>query len=405
MGSGVPAFEYTGRDGIGLPVRGVLEADDETRARARLRERGLYITSLRPKARRGPFPWLQRRPTLDDVAAFTFHLAGLLASGVPLLRGLEVLREQTESRQLQEAIADLQASIEAGHSLSAGLARHPALFSPLYLGVVRVGEVAGVLDQSLARLSDYLERELALQQKIRMMLVYPTFVAALAAVVAGIFVTFVVPVFDRVYRTAGVPLPPPTVALVAISHLVRRFWPLLLAAAAAGAWALTQPRVRTRLREAAGRLLYRIPQVGSVARTIQVTRFVWTFGAMQASGVPVLSALDVTGEAIADPQMRAAIGHLRDGINRGRRLSEAMRSVTLFPPMVHRMVAMGEEAGRLDALLQRASDLLERETDFAIRRLMTLAEPLLTLALGGVVALILLALYLPIFGLPRLLVR
>ncbi len=399
------AYEFRGRDGTGAPVRGVVEAEDDARARSRLRERGLFITSLAAQRHRLFRSWFSGGVELEEVAGFTFHLAGLVEAGVPLLRGLEVLREQTENLQIRAVIADLEDSIQSGHSLSGAMARHPAIFSPLYIGVVRTGEVAGSMDQALQRLAEYLEREVALNQKIRAMLVYPAIVVILAVAVVGLFVVFVVPAFERVYRSAGAMLPLPTQILVLTSHVVRRFWLPGAIVAAAVVWGMGRARLRYTLRDLAARVVRRIPRVGLVARLIQVSRFVRTFSAMYASGVPVLTALTVTTEALSDSQMHAAVRQLKDGVSRGRRLSEAMRSLALFPPLVSRMVAIGEESGRLDVLLYRAADLLDREVDYAIKRLITLAEPALTLVLGTLVAGVLLALYLPIFGLARTMTR
>jgi type II secretory pathway component PulF len=399
------AFEYAGRDRTGTPVRGIVEAEDDARARARLREQGLFVTRLAPRTRRSFGGLLGRRLDLNEVAAFTFHLSGLISAGVPLLRGLETLREQTDNPRLQATIADLESSIQSGHSLSGSLSRHPALFSPLYIGVIRAGELAGALDQALLRLTDYLDREVALRHKIRSMAVYPAFVLALAATVVGLFVVFVIPAFETVYRSAGAVLPLPTRILMNTSYVVRHRWPALLVGTAAGVWTLRRPAVGRWARDAAERLAQRLPMVRGLARLVQVNRFVRTFSAMHGSGVPVLTALDVTTDALSDPRLQQAIETLKDSISRGRRLSDAMRSMDLFPPMIHRMVALGEEAGALDVMLRRASDLLDREIDYTIKRLVTLAEPVMTLALGGVVAGILMALYLPIFGLARAVLR
>jgi type IV pilus assembly protein PilC len=399
------AFEFTGRDGAGLPVRGVIEAEDDGRARSRLRDRGLFVTSVSARRPRLLRSWRSGAVELEAIEDFTFHLTGLTEAGVPLLRGLEVLREQTDHPRMREVIVDLEGAIQSGHSLSAAMARHAAIFSPLYLGVVRSGETAGSLDQSLRRLSGYLEREVALHQKVRSMLVYPTIVVTLSLVVVVLFMVFVVPAFERVYRSAGATLPLPTQILIHASRLVRRFW--LPGAIAAGVlvWGARRGAVWPTARDAAARWLRRIPRIGELTRLVQVSRFVRTFGAMYQSGVPVLVALSVTTEALSDPVLHEAVGHLRDGVNRGRRLSEVMRSLSLFPPLVPRMVALGEESGRLDVMLQRAGDLLEREVDHSIKRLVTLAEPALTLVLGAIVAGVLLSLYLPIFGLARTLTR
>lgn len=399
------AFEFTGRDGGGLPVRGVIEAEDDSRARSRLRERGLFVTSLSARRPRLFRSWTSRSVDLETVEDFTFHLTGLTEAGIPLLRGLEVLREQTEHPRMRAVIADLEDAIQSGRSLSAAMAQHPAIFSPLYLGIVRSGEIAGTLDEALRRLHEYLEREVALNQKVRSMLVYPAIVVTLSVVVVGLFVIFVVPAFERVYRSAGAVLPLPTRVLVEISHLVRRFWLPGVTIGGAGLWAAGRARVWQGVRDGAAGLLRNIPRVGAVARSVLVSRFVRTFGAMYTSGVPVLAALSVTTDALSDPRLHDAVGQLREGVSRGRRLSDVMRSLTIFPPLVPRMIALGEESGRLDVMLQRAADLLDREVDYAIKRLVTMAEPALTLALGALVGGVLLALYLPIFGLAKAITR
>lgn len=405
MDQPMPTYVYTGRNGAGVPVRGVMTAESEAAATALLREQGLFITSLRPRTRWALAGRRRRQPGLEEVAAFTYHLAGLASSGIPLLRGLEVAREQEEDGTLRDIIADLRDSIEAGQSMSAAMSRHPKVFSPAYIGVVRSGEVGGVLDQALLRLTDYLDREVALRQKISSMTVYPAFVLVLAAVVVAIFGIFVIPAFEKIYRSAGAPLPLPTAVLVEFSRLLREYWMVGLIAAAAAAWILVQTGTWTRLGAAGVRLLCRIPRVGTVVHLVQVNRFLRTFSATYASGVPVMLALDITAGSVSEPEVAAAANYLKEKISSGQRLSEAMRAVALFPPMVHRMTAMGEETGRLDELLRRICDLLDREIDFSTKRLVTMAEPLLTLALGGVIALILLALYLPIFGLPRAILR
>ncbi len=401
----MPAYAYTGRDGTGVPVRGVIAAEDEAVASARLRGQGLFITSLRPRTRWAAVGMRRRRPGLEEVAAFTYHLAGLVASGIPLLRGLEVAREQEEDGVLRDVIGELRIGIEAGQSLSAAMGDHPEIFPPVYVGIVRSGEAGGVLDQALLRLTDYLDREVALRQKARSMALYPAFVLVLAGVVVTVFGMFVIPAFEKVYRSAGAPLPLATTVLIGFSRLLRAYWLPGLLTAAAAAWALASTGLWARLSAAGTRLLGRIPRVGAVVRLVRVNRFLRTFAAMYASGVPVMMALDITAGSVFEPEVTAAAGYLKERIASGGRLSEAMRGVALFPPMVHRMTAMGEESGRLDELMRRTCDLLDREIDFAIKRLVTLAEPLLTLALGGVVAAILLALYLPVFGLPRAILR
>lgn len=399
----MPTYEYLSRDARGLLVRGQVEAEDAARARARLREQGLYVTSLRIAGAglwRGP-----RRPQPAEVALLTHHLAMLLAAGVPLSPALDTLAEQTEDPGTRSILWDLAQDIKEGKSLSAALGGYPDLFPALYVGIVRNGELSGRLDEALGRLAAYLERDQEFRRRVREALVYPGLVLALAGIVVVVFLTFIIPAFDRVYRNSGARLPLATRALVASSTLFRHNLPL---AALAGA-AILLPPARWALWETiagpARRLVLRLPQAASLARTVALSRFVHALGAMLQSGVPVLTALEVAGEAVGTADFRTAIRELAARVSGGCRLGDSLRQTGMFPPMVVRMVALGEESGRLDEMLQRAGAVLDREFELCMRRLLTFLEPALTLLLGGVIGAILLALYLPIFGLSRALVR
>ncbi len=399
----MPTYEYLSRDARGLLVRGRVEAENASRARARLQEQGLYVTSLRAA---GAGLWRSTpRPRPAEVALLTHHLATLLAAGIPLSPALDTLAEQTEESGTRSILWNLAQDIKEGKSLSAALGRYPDLFPPLYVGLVRNGEVSGRLDEALGRLSAYLERDHEFRRRVREALVYPSLVLALAVVVLAVFLTFIIPAFDRVYRSSGARLPPATQALITGSALFRRNLPVIALAAAA---VLLPPTRRGLWRTFAGplqRLVLRLPQAASLARTVALSRFVHALGAMLQSGVPVLAALEVAGEAVGTADFRSAVRELAERVSAGRRLGDSLRQTGMFPPMVVRMVALGEESGRLDEMLQRAGAVMDREFELRMRRLLTFLEPALTLLLGGVIGAILLALYQPIFGLSRALVR
>jgi type II secretory pathway component PulF len=335
----------------------------------------------------------------------THHLAMLLAAGVPLSPALDTLLEQTEEPGMRSVLWDLARDIKEGRSLSAALGRYPGLFPTLYVGIVRNGELSGRLDEALERLAAYLERDQEFRRRAREALVYPALVLALAAVVLTVFLTFIIPAFDRVYRSGGARLPLATRALVASSALFRRNLPLVALAAAA---ALLPSARRVLWGTVAGplqRVVLRVPQAASLARTVAISRFVHALGAMLQSGVPVLSALEVAGEAVGTAEFRKATRDLAGGISAGRQLGDCLRQAGMFPPTIVRMVALGEESGRLDEMLLRAGAVMDREFELRMRRLLTFLEPALTLVLGGIIGMLLLALYLPIFGLSRALVR
>jgi type IV pilus assembly protein PilC len=399
----MPTYEYASRDGRGLLVKGRIEADDDIGARAQLRERGVFVIRLQPEstqARRGI-----GLPRAAEIALITNHLAMLVGAGLPLLQALETLAEQTEDPQMRGIVEGLARDIQEGKRLSEALERRPDLFPPVYIGLIRNGELSGRLDEALERLAAYLERDQEFRRKVRDAVAYPALVMSLAAVVLAIFLTYVIPAFNRVYQSAGARLPAPTQALVAASAL---FWHSLPVVGLVVA-ALLVPTVRRAAWSAVAPPLWRfvlqIPPVRALVQTVALSRFVSALAMMLQSGVPMLSALETAGEAVGASEFRATVRTLTGQISAGRRFGDALRQTGQFPPMIIRMVALGEESGRLDTMLQRAGTVMDKEFELGVRRFLTFLEPALTLMLGGLIGLVLLSLYLPIFGLSRTLIR
>ncbi len=399
----MPTFDYVSRDSKGALIRGRVEAEDDKSARARLRQQGLFITALRaaPSAT-GRTTAVRSQP---EVATFTSNLAMLVGAGLPLFQALEAVVEQTEQKGMQVVVRQLAQNIQEGKSLSAALSSHPELFSPLYVGIVRGGESTGRLDQALNRLVTYLERDLEFRRKVRDTLIYPGVVFTLALVVLAIFLVYIIPVFDRVYRSHGVALPLLTRMLMAWSVIFRVNLPLLALVALVFLLRPTRRIVWPMLVGPLQRLVLRLPHARALVRTLVASRFTQAMGSMLQSGMPVIPALEVAGKAVSAPGFDQVIAILVADLSRGRRLSDAMLQTRQFPPMIVRMVALGEESGQLDAMLERAGTILDREFDLRIRRLLTFLEPVLTLMVGGLVGVVLLGLYLPIFGLSRTIIR
>ncbi len=399
----MPTFDYVCRNNSGALIRGRVEAEDGMVARARLRQQGLFVTSLRAEPSGHPRAAVVRsRP---EVSMLTQNLAMLVGAGLPLLQALQALIEQTEDKRMREVVQQLARDIEEGKSLSDALGSHPEFFSPLYLGLVRSGETSGRLDQALGRLAAYLERELEFRRKVRDSLIYPGVVFTLAIAVLAIFLVYIIPVFDNVYRSHGVALPLLTRMLMAWSALFRANLPLI---AVAGILLAVRPIRQVVLPALVGplqRLVLRVPHARALVQTLVASRFTQTMGTMLTSGVPVLPALEVAGKAVSAPGFDQVIATLQADLSRGRRLSDSMRQTRQFPPMIIRMIALGEESGRLDSMLERAGAILDRDFDLRLRRFLTFLEPVLTLMVGGLVGVLLLALYLPIFGLARAVVR
>ena len=386
-----------GIDDAGRMQRSVLPL--RPRGRPAVARPGTPIASTMPGAgaarlgRRGIGP--------ADVAMLTYDLSMLLNAGLPLMQALEVLGDQATELQMRDVLHELSREIQEGRRFSEALGRYPELFSPLYRGIVTNGEASGRLDLALERLATFLERDLEFRKKIRDVLIYPAMVLSMAVFVLCIFLIYIIPAFERVYHRAGASLPFLTRVLLAWSRTARVGLPVTISAGAL----LFLPQARRWLRQTGGatvqRIVLRLPHAGVLAQTALLGRFAHSMSMMLGSGVPLLSALEVAGAIGGPPEFASMVEGLSRSVIQGRRLSEAMRASGWFTPMFLRMVSVGEETGRLDLMVARAAAILDREFDVRMRRFLTLLEPILILLVGAFVGVILMALYLPMFGLAR----
>ena len=396
----MPVFEYVARDGSGAAVRGRAHAEDVRDLASLLRRRGLFLTSAEPRGS-GSRERFALRPT--ELANFAHHMAVLLGAGLTVFSALEALEEHAEEESLQRFSRAVREEVERGASLSHALASTAEGLPQGFVGVVQSGEVTGRLDVAFQRLSAYLERELEFRRRVREALTYPAVVLAAAVLVVGVFLTYVVPAFERVYRGAGAELPPLTRAVMSASRAARS---LLLPLGAAVVPLVLVPAVRRR----AGRqvwavlepLVERLPKVGKLVRIARAARFLHSLGHSLASGVPLLSALPAAARAAGKPGWSDV---LLGQVERGGRLTDTLRGLPGFPSVAVRLVGLGEESGHVGDMALRAAEVLDREFELQVKRLLTALEPALTVALAAVVGVLLLALYLPIFGLGRAVLR
>lgn len=394
-------FAYVGRDNRGAPVRGRIEAQSDAEARARLRQQGVYITTL----------WSRRLPRLGghtsaaEIAALTRYLATMLGAGLTLLDAIQTLEEQIQDQVLRTVMATWARDIQEGKTLSASLERRSDLFSSVYIGIVRHGEASGRLDMALDRLATYLERDLEYRRRIRDALIYPGLVLALALVVISFFVFSVIPAFERVYRSGGANLPLLTRVLMQGSRFIRHSAPVLALAAVVAGVVVTRRQTAAGLSELLRKIALHLPYAGALVQAVPLSRFTHALGTLVHGGVPLLVALDVAGQAAGTGEFGPVVITLQSHLRQGQRLHDAMRQTGRFPAMIVRIIALGEESGRLDVMLERASAILDREFDLRMRRFLTFLEPAMTVFLGAIVGVILLSLYLPIFGLARTVVR
>ena len=332
----------------------------------------------------------------------TRQLATLVKAGMPLLRALRTVSDQLDPGPLREVFASVATDVESGVKLSDALARYPKWFPRFYVNMVRAGELGGLLDQILTRLSELLEKQAKLQHRVRSALMYPAFVMVAAVAILIILMVFVVPTFVSMFTELGSALPLPTQILVITSNVMRRWWWALLLAMAA-----VPSGVRLMLETPGGRRLVdaaslRAPVVGSLIERLLVARFARTLGTLLTSGVPILSALETVRATLTNVVMDDALRDVENSLKAGESLARPMELSGVFPPLVTRMIALGEETGQLDQMLIRVADSYEEEVDVQLAGLTQLLEPVLIVVVGGMVAFIVIAMFMPLLSLTKL---
>jgi len=333
----------------------------------------------------------------------TRQLATLVKAGMPLLRALRTVSDQLDPGPLQAAFAAIASDVEGGVKLSEALSSHPRWFAPFYVNMVRAGEVGGLLDEILKRLADLLERQARLRDRVRSALMYPAFVMFAAVSILVVLMAFVVPTFLGMFTELGSALPLPTRILVTACDIVRRWWWIVLILAVAGGALL-----RLLLRTPAGRRLVdqmtlRAPVIGSLVERLLIGRFARTLGTLITSGVPILSALETVRATVTNLVIDEALQDVEQSLKVGESLARPMELSGVFPPLVTRMVALGEETGQLDKMLMQVADSYEEEVEVQLAGLTQLLEPLLIVFVGGVVGFIVIAMFLPLISLTKLL--
>jgi len=393
----VPVFEYVARDAAGGVVRGTAQAQDARELATLLRRQGLFLTSLEAQ-RDGAGPVEQVSLGLPELADFTHHMATLLGAGLTVSAALRAVEEHADSDSLRRFARALRGEVEKGSRTSGALGRVGVGLPPVFVGIVESGEATGRLDVAFGRLSEYLERELEFRRKVREALAYPAVVLAAAALVVAVFLTYVVPAFERVYSAAGAQLPPLTRALMATSRAVRSILPAMTLLVAVAVLPYARSVVWRWLRALGDPVVERLPRIGRLLHTARSARFLHGLGSTLVAGVPLLQALELAARAAGRARWAQA---LREPVEEGRQLAEAVRALEGFPPLAIRLVALGEETGRVGDMVLRAADVLDREVEMQVRRLLVALEPALTVLMAGVVGILLLALYMPIFQLGR----
>jgi type IV pilus assembly protein PilC len=400
------SFAFRAVDVAGIPSRGEVEAESKAHVSEELRQRGLIVLDISEQREAFRLESLLdrfRRVPLRDLSVFSRQFATLIASGMPMLRALHTLEDQTDNEMLQNAVGEVRKDIESGSSLAQAMERHPKVFDNLYRSLVRSGEASGQLEAALDRIAYQLEKLDALNRQIRSATTYPAFVFCFALVVLLAVVAFIVPVFVGVFKdiadsTPGVSpdLPAITQVTVKISSVVTGYWFVMFPTLALLVIAFLRYKKTERGRWLWDRLKLRIPaHIGDVVQKVALARWSRTLSGSVAAGVPLLQAIKVTGQTSGNVMIEEAMDEVYDSIKQGGTIAAPIQRSPVFPAMVGHMVAVGEETGQLDQMLTKIADFYEAEVDAKVKALTSLIEPLMIVFVGGVVGFIVISMYMP----------
>jgi len=404
----MPVFAYRGRGAHGELVTGTLDAPDQGAVADQLLTTGVTpvdITLTHAKADSGEpgavAKLFEPRVTLTDVALFSRQMYTLQKAGVPILRALAGLQESATNPTLRRVIADLRVSLDAGRELSTAMRRHPQVFSEFYISVVRVGETTGQLEDAFNRLFEYLEFERSVRERIKTALRYPTIVVVVVTVAIGIVNFFVIPAFAKIFEAHKVPLPLLTRLLIGTSEFFLAYWPMLVVAIVGAFIAFTSYTRTGTGRHGWDRFKLHLPIAGRIIFKATLSRFARAFSLASRAGVPVVQGLSVVAAVVDNSYLSRRIEQMREGVERGESILRTAVATGVFTPVVLQMIAVGEETGELDDLMDEIADMYDREVDYEIRNLAANIEPILTIILGVLVLILALGVFLPIWDLGR----
>jgi len=408
----VPLFAYKGRNARGELMQGVLEAADSGAVADQLFSTGvtpIEINVTTAVAKQGDDNLWERltekKVTAMDVQLFSRQMYTLLKSGVPIMRGLAGLQESAISKSFGRVIKDLRESLDSGRELSAAMRRHPDVFSAFYLSMVRVGEMTGRLEEVFLRLFDHMEFDRDMRERVKTALRYPTFVI-IAMVIAMIVVNiFVIPAFAKVFESFHAELPLMTRILLATSGFMQDYWGLLLAAALGAFFGFRSSIRTTKGRYEWDRIKLRIPIAGKIIHKATMARFARSFSLSARSGVPIVQALTVVAQTVDNAYLTSRVEQMRDGVERGESILRTAMTAAVFTPVVLQMIAVGEESGSLDDLMDEIAGMYEREVDYELKTLASQIEPILITFLGVMVLVLALGIFLPIWDLGKAALR
>jgi type IV pilus assembly protein PilC len=393
----MPTFAYSARPAVGGDIQsGEIEVSSKDDVLAYLHKQKMIPVSVREKSREITIQ-LGTGVKTRDVVIFTRQFATMINSGLPLVQSLDILAEQTENSSLRKTIQEILYDVESGHTLADAMGKHEKIFSELYVNMVAAGEAGGILDTILLRLATFLEKNDALRRKIKGAMVYPAVIFSVAGAAIVILLIFVIPTFQSMFESAGIPLPLPTRLVIGASAFLQGYWWAVGAGLIAAVFATRQYYATNSGKLVIDRGLLAMPILGDLQRKAAVARFTRTLGTLVSSGVSILEGLEITAKTAGNRVIHDAVMGSRASIAGGETIAGPLKESGVFPPMVVQMINVGEQTGGLDEMLTKIADFYDEEVDAAVETLLSAMEPIMIVVLGVVVGGMIVAMYLPIF--------
>src|SRR5215210_1085947 len=394
-------FAFKALDVSGVSTKGEMDAETKQAVAQQLRGKGLIVLDIEEQqgANAGDILDRFKKVKPDDLVVGTRQLATMVSSGMSLLRALYVIEEQTENDKLKETWAAVRKDVEAGISLSDALSKYPDVFNELYTAMVAAGETGGILDSTLQRVADQLEKDAALRRQVKAAMIYPSVIGGFSLVVLIALVAFLVPVFEKVFADFGGELPAITKFTVVLSHIVTGRWYLLIAGTWGVIYVFKRWKRSDRGREQWDRFKLKFPmKIGDIVQKVCLARFSRTFSGLIAAGVPMLESIEITGKTSGNRVIEKAMYDVRDSVKKGGSITAPMqREPAAFPAMVTQMIGVGEETGALETMMSKVADFYEEQVAAAVKALTSILEPIMIVLVGGIVGFIVIAMYLPMF--------
>jgi type IV pilus assembly protein PilC len=396
----MPVYTYKGTNRAGSAVSGEVNAASKDDVKNQLRRQQITATKMSEKGKEFNLPTFGGGVNAKELAIFTRQFSVMIDAGLPLVQCLEILASQQENQTFQKVLTGTRGSVEGGATLSAAMRQYPKVFDALYVNMVEAGETGGILDTILQRLSTYIEKNVKLKRAVQSALIYPIGVLSIAGAVIILLLWKVVPIFATLFAGLGVDLPLPTKIVIGLSNFIGSIFGLLIVVAAVGIiFAIKVWYGTDQGRYVLDSIILKLPVLGILMRKIAVARFTRTLGTLIASGVPILEGLDITAKTAGNAVVERALQRVRKSLEEGKSLTEPLKDSEVFPGMVTQMIAVGEQTGAMDAMLQKIADFYEEEVDAAVKDLLTALEPIMIVFLGVVVGGVVISMYMPLFSL------